>query len=284
VQVSSFFVVIFPVLFSTLQWEEEQISTKTDVYAFGCLLIELFSEPHARPWTGSKNMAIGRKVTSGKAPPELGSVQPAGVADLIRDCLKLDMSERPTMASVQERLVQLALEQGLSISQLAIKFAGSGSGSGSGLGSSPGKNGDRGGSDGGSRARVINKSSLRYRDSNSPDRSGRRESPRQSRSHKEMAKTGDPRPRFKPTGNKKKKNKAKKTKGSSVSAVFPSELRTSRGESSDRKKSISTDSLRSRKGARDKSRSQRSTKSKYGKPSADVIRKREKILKDLGYM
>ena len=85
------------------QWEEEELSAKTDVYAFGVMLNEM--EMRTRPWQGVGNMmAIGRKVCRGDRPP----VASGAVGQLVARCWAAEPAARPTMEQALRELAQLA--------------------------------------------------------------------------------------------------------------------------------------------------------------------------------
>lgn len=84
-----------PVYMAPEQWEEEPLTAKVDVYAFGVMLNEM--ETATRPWQGAGNMmAIGRKVCRGDRPPPAGGT----IATLIARCWAAEPERRPTMAEV----------------------------------------------------------------------------------------------------------------------------------------------------------------------------------------
>jgi len=87
-------------------------SSSADVYAFGCMLIELFGlKPGCYPWmqqsglnkTGKKQ--IKRQVQSGAMPPELSFVADPLIHALTTDCLAFDARLRPTMKKARARLL-----------------------------------------------------------------------------------------------------------------------------------------------------------------------------------
>ena len=81
-------------------WEEEPLTDKADVYAYGIVVNEL--ETRARPWEAARSaMAIGRKVTQGKRPePAAGGA----VGVLIGRCWANKPLERPCMIQVLAEL------------------------------------------------------------------------------------------------------------------------------------------------------------------------------------
>ena len=92
-----------PVYMAPEQWEEEELSAKTDVYAFGVMLNEM--ETSTRPWEGAGNMmAIGRKVCRGDRPP----VASGAAGRLVARCWAVEPAARPTMEQVMRELSQLA--------------------------------------------------------------------------------------------------------------------------------------------------------------------------------
>jgi hypothetical protein len=94
---------------------ERRTRPETDVYAFGCFLIELFSEDgekkHLDVWGGIEGRDLERelekKVLKGELPPQLAMVRNSDLQNLIRNCLIFDADERPSIQEVKERLVEL---------------------------------------------------------------------------------------------------------------------------------------------------------------------------------
>jgi len=90
-------------------------SSAVDVYAFGCVLIELFGqfrEPGCFPWMQfkrsdkSSRKHIKNQVKNHRAkPPELDLVDDPLVRALITDCLAFEPTLRPTMKKVKARLL-----------------------------------------------------------------------------------------------------------------------------------------------------------------------------------
>lgn len=92
-------------------WNEvECFHPSADVYAFGCMLIELFgrkSKPGCYPWMEFTNRQdIKRQVCDlKKKPPELLFVEDANVQAVIAECLTLEPEKRPSMKKVRTRLL-----------------------------------------------------------------------------------------------------------------------------------------------------------------------------------
>jgi serine/threonine protein kinase len=84
---------------------QNKLSYKVDVWAFGCLLIELFHPQHKVPYGEFHTNAVPYQVAEGNMPPELDSVEPVELRALIRDkCLVKDADRRATMKEVLESL------------------------------------------------------------------------------------------------------------------------------------------------------------------------------------
>jgi serine/threonine protein kinase len=93
-----------PVYMAPEQWEEEQLTAKVDVYAFGVMLNEM--ETGTQPWQGAGNMmAIGLKVCRGDRPP---ATDRRAVAVLVARCWAKEPERRPTMEEVVRELSRLA--------------------------------------------------------------------------------------------------------------------------------------------------------------------------------
>lgn len=88
----------------------------TDVWSFGCLLIEMFAEgekerkkkPEDRPlWHTFTDAEIQKKVTGKELPPELARVRHPLINALVRKCLSFEPKDRPSMEEVRVTLRQL---------------------------------------------------------------------------------------------------------------------------------------------------------------------------------
>eukprot|EP01089_Gocevia_fonbrunei_P022778 TRINITY_DN9340_c0_g1_i2.p1 TRINITY_DN9340_c0_g1~~TRINITY_DN9340_c0_g1_i2.p1 ORF type:complete len:115 (+),score=20.35 TRINITY_DN9340_c0_g1_i2:107-451(+) len=77
-------------------------SSKSDVWAFGVLLWEVFAR--REPFPGMDPVAVAIEVVShgGRLSPPLSC--PASVADLMRDCWADDPHARPAFADIYNRL------------------------------------------------------------------------------------------------------------------------------------------------------------------------------------
>ena len=91
-----------PVYMAPEQWEEEEASAKTDVYAFGVMLNEM--ETDTRPWQGASMGGVCRKVCRGDRPP----VASGAVGQLVARCWAAEPAARPTMEQALRELAQLA--------------------------------------------------------------------------------------------------------------------------------------------------------------------------------
>ncbi|KAL0490906.1 RGS domain-containing serine/threonine-protein kinase [Acrasis kona] len=82
-------------------YEETSHTNKVDVYSFGVLLCELFTQK--KPWREVQSTKIKEKVLAEERPVITASV-PMDIQNLIRDCWKQSPLSRPTMDQVVERL------------------------------------------------------------------------------------------------------------------------------------------------------------------------------------
>ena len=93
-----------PVYMAPEQWDEERLTAKVDVYAFGVMLNEM--ETATRPWQGAGNMmAIGRRVCRGDRPTPVAR---GAVGALIARCWAAEPEGRPAMVEVVRELSRLA--------------------------------------------------------------------------------------------------------------------------------------------------------------------------------
>jgi hypothetical protein len=104
-------------------------SKSSDVYSFGVLLFELLSG--AKPYVGMHYAQIVACITTGKLLQQLPSAArdlPAGLTQLLSDCLATTPGERPTFSEVHARLA--AAEQQLQQQPAAAATAAQGGSSG----------------------------------------------------------------------------------------------------------------------------------------------------------
>ena len=78
-------------------------TAKSDVYSFGVLLYEIFSRG-ATPHGNLASSEVLGMVKAGELLARPSRDTPAGVLDLMRACTVLNVSQRPSMTTVQARL------------------------------------------------------------------------------------------------------------------------------------------------------------------------------------
>ena len=83
------------------------ISQATDVWSYGCVLIEIFA--YAIPWRDFEELEIGKRVTSqdNYLPPELDKVCNASIKTLIGKCLRRDPSKRISFDNIISELEKI---------------------------------------------------------------------------------------------------------------------------------------------------------------------------------
>jgi hypothetical protein len=84
--------------------KESPVTTKTDVFAFGVLLCEIYSQK--KPWRDVQSTKIADKVLAGERSP-ISELTPQPVQVIITECLQQDPTIRPTMSQVVQRLKAL---------------------------------------------------------------------------------------------------------------------------------------------------------------------------------
>ena len=88
------------------QMERRVYSAKSDVFAFGALLFEIFV--CAVPWQRVSNLVAAKRVMSKKCAPIPDNAKvPDAVRNLIAECWTHRASKRPTMEHVQQALSEL---------------------------------------------------------------------------------------------------------------------------------------------------------------------------------
>ena len=84
----------------------QAISEGTDVWAYGCVLVELFA--NAIPWQSLDDVAIGKRVTSRDekqyVPPEVDRILSLPIRQLVRRCLTRDANARPSFDDILAEL------------------------------------------------------------------------------------------------------------------------------------------------------------------------------------
>ena len=78
-------------------------TTKSDVYSYGVLLYEIFSDG-ATPHAAVPTSEVLRAVEAGERLARPSSETPDAILDLIRACTQLTVAHRPSMASVDKQL------------------------------------------------------------------------------------------------------------------------------------------------------------------------------------
>lgn len=81
------------------------ISDKTDIWAFGCVVVEMLTG--VVPWSGKKSQEIMMALLVKKQVPDIPQGLPTELETLLRDCLSLEPAHRPTAANVTAALKPL---------------------------------------------------------------------------------------------------------------------------------------------------------------------------------
>jgi serine/threonine protein kinase len=88
-----------PVLFD----DKSKITEKIDIWAMGCIFIEIFGGP--LPYEGCNNLAdLTRTILMEHRSPHVPSKIPPPIANIIRSMLDFDHKRRPNAAKVVEEL------------------------------------------------------------------------------------------------------------------------------------------------------------------------------------
>ena len=82
-------------------------SSKSDVFAFGGFLIELFARVH--PWRSHDVYQIKNKVLNGMLPDEIKLIKDPNMKNLSAQCMKLHPMDRVSMDAVHKFLSALNL-------------------------------------------------------------------------------------------------------------------------------------------------------------------------------
>lgn len=95
-------------------YEEHPVcSPKSDVWAYGCVLYQLFSK--LQPWNGLEQLAIQRRLVL-KLPFQINSELAGDIHDLILRCCQIEPELRPTFKEIRLSLYQI---MGIQPSQLS---------------------------------------------------------------------------------------------------------------------------------------------------------------------
>ena len=101
-----------PHYMSPEQWNDEELTVKSDVYAYAVMLNEMVT--WARPWRDEKaHDGIRQKVSEGKRPEPLTD-QPME-QEIVLSCWHSDAQARPEMQEIMERMrerVKQVVEEG----------------------------------------------------------------------------------------------------------------------------------------------------------------------------
>jgi serine/threonine protein kinase len=96
------------------QYDEDsfgKVSPQTDIWAFGCVLIELITG--AAPWRGKQPMQIMMSVAGKRHSPAVPERASPMMAGLLRACLSHTQASRPTAQQALDQLRPLALPEGV---------------------------------------------------------------------------------------------------------------------------------------------------------------------------
>ncbi|CAG9534500.1 unnamed protein product [Cercopithifilaria johnstoni] len=85
-----------------------QFTTKSDVWAFGVLLFEIFTDG-SEPYHGMSNAEVREKLTNGSMyRMEIPLEIPPGIAELIKKCWMEEPKQRPTFKEINRTLTKIA--------------------------------------------------------------------------------------------------------------------------------------------------------------------------------
>ncbi|VDM92534.1 unnamed protein product [Litomosoides sigmodontis] len=88
--------------------KSRQFTTKSDVWAFGVLLFEIFTDG-SEPYHGMSNAQVREKLTDGsKYRMEIPLEIPPGIAELIKKCWMEEPKRRPTFKEINRTLTKIA--------------------------------------------------------------------------------------------------------------------------------------------------------------------------------
>ncbi|VDN27766.1 unnamed protein product [Gongylonema pulchrum] len=85
-----------------------QFTTKSDVWAFGVLLFEIFTDGN-EPYPGQSNAEVREKLTDGSLfRMEIPLDIPPGIAELIKKCWLEEPKQRPTFREIYRTLTKIS--------------------------------------------------------------------------------------------------------------------------------------------------------------------------------
>jgi mitogen-activated protein kinase kinase kinase len=80
--------------------KKQEYSTKSDVWAYGCLVIEIYNRGDVYP--GMTLLSIATQVCSGDLTPNIPKHLPQSLHDMLRRCWSMDPVQRPAMQEIVE--------------------------------------------------------------------------------------------------------------------------------------------------------------------------------------
>jgi serine/threonine protein kinase len=92
------------------QFRQKNVNRSSDVWSFGCILMQLLSRQ--LPWQGETNeYTIYSRISSGQIPFELDETTPAEspFIAIARSCLHHDQQLRPTFSKLHDALRRISI-------------------------------------------------------------------------------------------------------------------------------------------------------------------------------
>lgn len=115
---------IFRALYASTEYQKDKWSAPeknhslSNAWCFGCLLIELFSAGHRKPWGNKTQRQMEARLAARKL-PKLELIENESIRDIAKQCLEFDPDNRPSFPDIKHLLEAVSV-----LSDKVLQFGG----------------------------------------------------------------------------------------------------------------------------------------------------------------